>query len=457
MKGIVTMCVGLAALAISSQSLRAQGMSQEGNLGLPEALELALQHHIDVRKADLSILEGQQKVREVKAQALPQLNGSANLTDNLLLPVLILPGEFTGNPGTVSQVRIGTQYNFAAAATASQQIFNQSVFTGLEAAKASEEFYEISKALTEEQVIEQVASLYYQVLITQHQLEQMESTLSKLEENVRLIALQVDAGFAKKTDLSRLKVSQTNLKTQAQAISDGLSQQKNLLKYYTGIPLEQDITLEELNPAEIPGQVQLADDSEVTNLTSYRLLDAQQRLYKLEEKSFKSGYFPTLALTAQYAYNGVGNSFDYFKSKDNSTLNWYDNASVGIQLSIPIFDGFRKDAQIQQSKIHLLKVQEDKRSTEKLLTLQKANAFNTLRTSRESLRAQQENVALAQEVYDEGQKGYAEGVTSLSDLLDAETALTNAQLGYASALLQYKLSELQLLKSEGNIKSLVNQ
>ncbi|MEQ8534778.1 MAG: TolC family protein [Imperialibacter sp.] len=456
MKGII-MCVGLVAASLIAQPGLAQEVASDGNHSLQEILGLALEHHIEIRKADLSILEGQQKVREVKSQALPQLNGNANLTDNLLLPVLILPGEFTGNPGTVSQVRIGTQYNFAASASASQQIFNQSVFTGLQAAKASEEFYELSKALTEEQVIEQVASLYYQVLITQHQLEQMESTLQKLEENVRLVALQVDAGFVKKTDLSRLKVSQTNLKTQAQGISDGLSQQKNLLKYYTGIPLEQDVNLEGLNPAEMPGQVQLADDSEVTNLTSYRLLDAQQHLYSLEEKSFKSGYFPTLALTAQYAYNGVGNNFDYFKSKENSTLNWYDNASIGLQLSIPIFDGFRKDAQIQQSKIHLLKVQEDKRSTEKMLNLQRANALNTIRTSRESLLAQQENVALAQEVYNEGQRTYSEGVTSLSDLLDAETALTDAQLGYASALLQYRLSELQLLKSEGNIKSLVNQ
>jgi outer membrane protein len=117
MKGIIV-CVGLAAVSLIAQPALAQEAASDGNYSLQEMLELALEHHVEIRKADLSILEGQQKVREVKAQALPQLNGNANLTDNLLLPVLILPGEFTGNPGTVSQVRIGTQYNFAASASA---------------------------------------------------------------------------------------------------------------------------------------------------------------------------------------------------------------------------------------------------------------------------------------------------------------------------------------------------
>lgn len=451
MKNIIALCVALAAVWSASPA------NGQGKIySLRDIVELALQHHVDIKKANLDVLEGEQKVREVKSQALPQLNGSANLTDNLLLPVLILPGEFTGNPGTVTQVRIGTQYNFAAGASASQQLFNKSVFTGLEAARASEEFYALNRQLTEEQIIEQTASLYYQVLITQQQYQQMALTLQNLEANIGLIELQVDAGFVKKTDLSRLKVNHTNLKTQAQAIADGIYQQKNMLKYYAGLPLDEEIEIETVDPAEMPGQVELADAASVTNLTSYRLLSAQEHLYTLEEKSYKAGYFPSLALTAQYAYNGVGNSFDYFKSRENSTLNWYDNASIGVQLAIPIFDGFRKDAQIQQSKIHLMKVREDKKSAEVLLNIQKSNAINTLKTCRETLLVQQQNVELAGEVYAESQAGFTEGVTSLSDLLDAEKALTESQLGYASALLQYRLAELKLLQAEGNIKSLIN-
>lgn len=448
--------LALAAACLQTEPGKAQASAAPQPLSLREVIDLALKHHVSIKKAELDVLEGRQQVREVKSQALPQLNGSANLTDNLLLPVLILPGEFTGNPGTVSQVRIGTQYNFTAGASLSQQIFNQSVFTGLEAARASERFYELNRALTEEQVIEQVASLYYQILITRSQLEQMQATIRNLNENIRLVKLQTEAGFVKKTDLARLQVNHTNLATQAKSIEDGLSQQRNMLKYYAGLPLDSELELAEVSNDGLPEQVVISDELQLAGLTPYKLLLAQEELYRLEEKSYKAGYFPTLSLSAQYAYNGVGNSFDYFRSKENSALNWYDNASVGLQLSIPIFDGFRKDAQIQQSKIHMMKLKEEKESTATLLDMQRTNAINSLATSRESLLAQQENVQLAEQVYLEAQAGYKEGITSLSDLLDAETDLTEAQLGHSSALLQYRLAELNLLKSEGNIKSLID-
>jgi outer membrane protein len=46
-------------------------------------------------------------------------------------------------------------------------LFDQSVFTGLKAAKSTREFYQINAQLTEEQVIERVANAYYQVYVTQ--------------------------------------------------------------------------------------------------------------------------------------------------------------------------------------------------------------------------------------------------------------------------------------------------
>jgi len=62
---------------------------------------------------------------------------------------------------------------------------------------------------------------------------------------------------------------------------------------------------------------------------------------------------------------------------------------------------------------------------------------------------------LAQEVLDNTKNNYYQGLASLTDLLDAENALTEAQNNYTAALLDYKLAEIQILKSKGELKTLI--
>jgi len=71
-------------------------------------------------------------------------------------------------------------------------------------------------------------------------------------------------------------------------------------------------------------------------------------------------------------------------------------------------------------------------------------------------RAVTPHVALAEEVYANSQNNYAQGLAPLTDLLDAENSLTTAQNNYTSALLDYRLAEIQLIKAQGNLKSLLN-
>ena len=69
---------------------------------------------------------------------------------------------------------------------------------------------------------------------------------------------------------------------------------------------------------------------------------------------------------------------------------------------------------------------------------------------------QKENAQLAKDVLDNTRNNYVQGLASLTDLLDAENALTEAQNNYTSAILEYKLAEIQLIKSKGELKTLIN-
>src|SRR5690625_7873299 len=54
---------------------------------------------------------------------------------------------------------------------------------------------------------------------------------------------QYESGLVRKIDLDRLRVNKSNLQTKKLSLENALGQQENLLKYYMGMPVSEDIVL----------------------------------------------------------------------------------------------------------------------------------------------------------------------------------------------------------------------
>src|SRR5690606_18705922 len=115
-----------------------------------------------------------------------------------------------------------------------QQIFNQAVFTGLKAARTTREFYKINAQLTEEQVIEKVATSYYEVYKTKTQVKTLDTTIDNTTRIRGVIKSLYDNGLAKKIDRDRTDVNLNNLKSNRQQLINSLTLQENSLKYLIG-------------------------------------------------------------------------------------------------------------------------------------------------------------------------------------------------------------------------------
>jgi outer membrane protein TolC len=191
------------------------------------------------------------------------------------------------------------------------------------------------------------------------------------------------------------------------------------------------------------------------NRIEYRLLKKQEELQEFQKKAYKAEYYPSLALSGNYSYNGISNKFDMFKGS-GSTANWYSMAAVSLTLKVPIFDGFARRSRVSQASVTLKELNKQKEETALALNTQFENAKLQVQNNLTTIQAQKENVDLANEVYNSTQNNYNLGLANLTDLLDAETSLTEAQNNYNEALLQYKLAELDIIKSNGNLKSLLN-
>ncbi|WP_336514910.1 TolC family protein [Pollutibacter soli] len=447
MKKLFLIMLSLASFA----GVYAQGKK----LTLPEVLGYTLEASQTARKARLEVEKGESKIDEIKARTIPQLNATGSLNYNPILQLTALPGELAGRPGETMLVAFGQKWNSGATVALSQNIFDQGLFTGLKAARSTREFYQINAELTEEQLIEQVASLYYQVMVQKHRVTVFDTTIEKNQKVHKIIEGQYQNGLAKQIDVDRVTVNISNLQSQRQQLVNNVVQLEYQLKYAMGMPIQDTLALAPVEAASIrPQELVEGDVLDVNSRTELKLLKKQEQLLAYQKESYKAEYYPTLSLNGNYGYQGLGNTFPISKGQG---VNWFDYASVGLSLKVPIFNGFGTRSRIRQADVELRKMREDISQTNLSLNLQFENAKTQLKNNLVILQNQQENVKLSKRVFDNTRNNYNNGLASLTDLLDAENSFTEANNNQSAALLNYKLAELQLIKAKGNLKSLLNR
>jgi len=446
-KGLALLMVLLAVSSLQAQTLPAKEIT------LKDAVNYALENKVEARKAKLEVENSQYQIEEVRARALPTISANGNLTYNPILQQNALPGDFFGAPGTTILAPLGQKWTSTAGVNLTQNLFDQSVFTGLKAAKTTREFYRINAQLTDEQVIERVANNYYQVYVQRQKLVVIDSNYVNTTKIRNIIKGQFDNGLAKKIDLDRMNVNLNNISTQRQQLINAVQQQENALKFYMGMPIETPIMLPETEFQVTP--VALNEASNSTLRTEYQLLKKQEELYFFNKKAAIAEYYPKLSLSAGYNYLGQGPEMPWFK-KPADGVYWTDYSAIALNLSVPIFNGFGTRAKVRQADVTLRKTQEDLIDTKLSLDLAFENAKTQINNSIITINNQKENAKLAQEVLDDTQNNYQNGLATLTDLLDAENSYIEAQNNYTSALLDFKLAEIQLIKAKGELKNLTN-
>ncbi|MDI6049314.1 TolC family protein [Flavobacterium sp. XS2P24] len=445
MKKIIILLTLTFALGANAQEVK--------SLTLKEAINYALENKAEAKKAKLQVENSEYQIQEVRSQALPQISANGNLTYNPIIQTTVIDGAGFGAPGTTIQAAFGQKWVSTAGVSLTQAIFDQTVFTGLKAAKSTREFYQINEQLTEEQVIERVANNYYQVYVQRQKLTVIDSMYKNTTKVKDIIKGQYDNGLAKKIDLDRTLVRISNINTQRQQVLNAVQIQENALKFYMGMPIETQIEIPQ-TAFEVSPQ-SLSEVPNTANRTEYLLLKKQEQLLFYQKKAVEAGYYPTLSLNAGYNYIGQGPKMP-IGGKPSDGVYWSDFSSIGLNLKVPIFTGFSTRSKVRQADIDLRTIKEDINDTKLSLDLAFANAKTQIDNSLTTINNQRENAQLAKEVLDNTRNNYVQGLASLTDLLDAENSLTEAQNNYTSAILDYKLAEIQLIKSKGELKTLIN-
>ena len=437
--------IGIAAAFMIFGATSAFAQQQ---VSLQEAIQQALQNKAEAKKAALQVKKAEYKIAEARAGALPQISATAGVTYNPIIQESLL--EFGGQRLIA---KMGQPWVSQAVVTLNQAIFDQRVFTGLKAAKSTREFYVLNAQLSNEQIIENVATAYYQVFVQEENLKTLNVSYANTEKVRNVIKSLVDNGLAKGIDLDRTNVQLTNISATRQQLLNAVELSKNSLKFYMGVPIDKPIELVQADieprPELIAGNVNLNERTEV------KVLNKNRELLQYNLKATEAYLYPTVGIQANYGWAGMGKNFPLTNGLNNGVL-WSDYSAIGLNINIPIFTGGATKSKIQQAEIDIQDLDLDIENTQLSLDLEYKNAVENMENSIINIENMKGNVELAEKVQKDTQSNYQYGLATLTEVLDSENALTDAKQNYTTSLLDYKQAEIKLIKAKGELNTLQN-
>jgi outer membrane protein len=451
------------AIIIAFSFVRLEATAQETQpletieLTLNQALQYALENNVDAKNARLELLVAETTVKEELSKGLPQLDGTFNLNYNPQIQVVFLPNAPPfGDPTIDSDVipaRFGVSYQSGLGVTASQMIFDGSFFVGLRASKTLRELTEYDRIKTENDVLLTVKKAYFGVLVNKERIKLATSNLTRIDSLLNETRAIYEAGFAEKIDVSRIQVQRNNTYTQVERSRTAYEISKQLLKIQMGLPKEYDVliteTLAQLNTEERLNQLLTMEGMPRVEVNQ---LEKNLELVGLDLRNNTVQYMPKITFNANYQRSGASNSL----SNVYDSRNWFSSSLLGVNMQIPIFDGFLKSSRIQRNRIQQDQLENQLLFLDDNISLEIYQARTNLKNDLNILEVQRENMALAQEVYDISKIKYNEGVGSNLEVVDADAALIESEINYLGALYDGLISKVDLEKALGVLKEGIN-
>lgn len=441
-------CVTMLALPMVAPGTHATAQT----LTLSQCLQQALTQNQQIRRAMLNREANDLMVQEAWSGYFPQVNANSQLDYNHAIQRMAIPGEmFGGPPGSTIAAQFGTKYNWTVGLTVSQVIYNHAIFQGVKAIQSQAHAVELQRQMTEEQVIYSISALYYNIQVLEQQERLIANEVASLDSTTAIVRLQAQQGVTLPINADRLAVTRNNLVAESENLAQMRKEALNTLKLLMGSGADANISLAPLDvegtaiPTDVPGAA-------VDNRLDIRLIRTQTELTERVMGTTRAGYYPSLAVNWRQGYNALRNEFDFFDSQQQ----WFYSGVVSLQLSVPIFDGFRKHRQIQQKQVEMRQLALDLERATLNASVEYQNAVSELQRTRTQIDRLQQNLTVANQVYTVTNSQYAQGLATLSDLLNANSGVREARNNYTTALINYRVAYLDVLKATGNLRNLTN-
>lgn len=180
----------------------------------------------------------------------------------------------------------------------------------------------------------------------------------------------------------------------------------------------------------------------IQNRPDLRAEEERIRAAKLGLSAIKAERLPSLGLIADDGVIGKNGA------KMLNTYTW------GLQVTVPIFDGFKREARVQEQQSVVKEAEIRRRDLEQQASADVRGALIDLAGAREQLAAAAERLALAEQEVVQARDRFNAGVAGNADVVNASLALTSSRTLVNDAETAYQLARVSLARATGSVTTL---
>lgn len=445
----------IAALAIAGAgAARAQTPATSSgtpiHLSLGDAARLAAQQSAGVQGAQQRVLQAQARVTQSRAALFPDLSANAvqsGRTFNSVTFGITLPSA-PGEPplfDPAGQV-LGPVNTLDLRGRVQANIFDYSTLARLRTAQTAVDAARADAANTGDQAAVQATAAYLRVLRGNGQLNARIADSVLATELLSIAQSQLEAGVGVALDVTRAQSQLAGIRAQLIAARNESDRARLDLRRTLNLALDAPLVLTDSLSEDVSDGLAYdeatATQRALSGRPDLRALEEQLRAAQQTVSAIRAERLPSLSAFGDQGVIG-GNA--------SRMLPTYD---YGIQLSLPIFDGFRREGRVQEQQAMARELAVRQRDLEQQATVDVRGALLDLSSARQAVAASREQLRLAEQEVTQARDRFRAGVAGNADVVTAALQLNAARGQYVDVLTSLQTARVSLARAEGAVTQL---
>lgn len=446
----IALACGAIQLAVTSPAFaqRPAPSSDTLRLSLEEAVTNGLRVADEVRLAAAQADIAGAAVDAARASLMPQLRINSSYTRT-----------FESARGNAVGSVFNQPNSYSAIANVSQTLFQGGRL--IATARSAGALAHASRLNAEEQrsfFTVAVQRAYLGALLAERLVELQETNLTLASSRLAQVQQFHQAGRAAQYDVLRAKVERANIEPAAIQAKNDRDLAYLELKRLVNIPLDQPLALTTvIDPSGAQTLVaSYLDSAEVPDRPALRSAELVARSRRLAITAARAEFLPTVTAFFQSGFMafpppgfGFPSQRGFVDSTRRQNGGWFEDRSMGVQFSWPVFDGLRARAAIDLARAQVRIAELELRQEREQVAVEVALARAELQRAKSVFDGRIETSSEAQEAFRLASLRYSRGLSTQLEVSDAQLALLTAESGHARATYDLYLAAAELARALG--------
>ena len=387
----ITLFIAIVITVLHAQQLR-----------LDECIDKALNTHPDIKRFALQVESSAIGVNTARADYLPQVSFNAEYDP---IKTYTLPSNGVFNTKESAAWQAGVAIN--------QKIWDFSKTTSnINAQRVQEDVSALSLQDAKALLAYKVKIEYELAFVQKEAIKVRQKDLNAKEELYKQAKAFVEQGMKTNADATRFLASVYAAKNNLAISQSSLAKAKSILSLYVGKEIDQDAEFQ-----DTLSQANWRDKDEKSALQSSPALGGLNKNVNKNELSYKA------AKASRY---GSLDAIASYSRQDN--LNEYDSTMVGVTLSVPLYNGGRTSALVEQAIVNKRSAEAEYDSRALLFKEEFRSLLIDLKRYEQTIKTKELELQASEQTQMILDARYKEGLATYIEVLDASALTLNARL-----------------------------